>query len=100
MRVLPTANPEPLIVWTKCLASFVLYLIFDLLAWKSEKLEQDEISLYLFWLGIHTSISKVFDEEKPRSPVHNSTIWYGSSNLLRISHALLSKFSKQRNFNV
>ena len=41
---------------------------------KSEKFEHEEISLYLFWLGIHTSISNVLDEEKPKSPVHNSII--------------------------
>ena len=90
INVLPTASAEPLIVWAKFLPFSPLTFIFALLAWKSLKLEQDDISLYLFWLGIQTSISKVLHDEKPISPVHNSMTWYGSSSSCNISSALPS----------
>ena len=85
MSVLPTAKPEPLMVWAKYLPFLDLILIFERLAWKSLKFEHEDISLYLFWLGIQTSISNVLHDENPISPAHNCTTWYGSSNDWRIS---------------
>ena len=35
-----------------------------------------------------------FDDEKPKSPVHNSIILYGKHNLSKISQALFNKFSR------
>ena len=78
-RVLPIATPEPLRVCTSFALSVLLslYLIEVLLAWKSSKFEQEEISTYLPYEGIHTSISYVFALENPRSPVERATTLYG-----------------------
>ena len=45
ISALPAANADPLIVWAKTLSFPSLSRIFPLLAWKSKKLEHDEISL-------------------------------------------------------
>ena len=42
-------------------------------AWKSPKFEHEEISRYAFCPGSHTSMSYVFAEQKPMSPVDSVT---------------------------
>jgi len=73
MAVRPMATPDPFKVWTKSfLPSARLNLMFMRRAWKSEKVEHDEISRQLFSLGIQTSMSYVLAEAKPMSPVHSA----------------------------
>ena len=75
IKALPAASADPLRVWTNFVTPSSLNLIFALLAWKSVQFEQEDISLYVSWLGIQTSKSYVLAAENPKSPVHNSTTW-------------------------
>src|SRR5258705_72801 len=71
----PTARPGPLSVWTNSGFAFGvgLYRILARRAWKSSKLEQEEISRKASWLGSQTSRSYVLAAEKPMSQVARQT---------------------------
>src|SRR3989339_1294414 len=77
-------------------APALLNLVFILLAWKSQQLEHEDISLKQFSEGIQTSRSYVLHAENPMSPVQSSTTLYGNPSLVRISSAWSVSFSRLR----
>ena len=89
MSVRPTARPEPFSVCTNSALPRPAgrNLMLARRAWNASVLLQDEISRYVFWLGSHTSMSYVFADAKPMSPVHSSTVRYGSSSRCSTSSA-------------
>lgn len=70
----PMGRPEPLRVATSLgLPSSPRVRMFARRAWKVPKFETEEISRYVFWLGIQTSMSYVSWAEKPVSPAASLT---------------------------
>src|SRR3989344_2858819 len=98
MKVLGTANPEPLSVCTNFFSPFlVMYLMRALLAWKSVQLLQEETSSHSLVAGAYASTSYVFAEANPVSDAERSLTRKGISKVFRVSVASFSIFSSSLN---
>src|ERR1035441_10946715 len=80
-------------VWANSAFLLVLNRMPARRAWNGSKFEQEEISLYPFCPGSQTSISYVFAELAPISPVHSTTVRKGKPSRRRISSASAVSFS-------